>query len=339
MENLSSDIVLEILSRLPKTREGIKSILQCRKVCRLWRSLLGKPKPGMLFAHHPRYDSDIKLYYKEQSSEKVDLNFTDERHTFYKSITKRGTEGIVVWEFSLVGSCNGLICYKTYEYTLDKFVYILNPITNENTRLPKIDPYCECVGFGYCHSTNVYKIVQTCYSETSKRRVLVYTLGDGRGWREIEKTTYNFLGPGIFGHGALYWLSTKSENVVVAFDLADETFRYIPSPPCHHIPSESYMKGTLASLGGNLYMCRSCFEERKCMMNLFIFMKKNMNNCTTHIKERTYFNSYRWINVFGVQWDLSFTEECQLLTITESEILLFQNDGLSCYHPTTFKKI
>ncbi|XP_026379590.1 11S globulin subunit beta-like [Papaver somniferum] len=362
MENLSSHVVLEILSRLPKTREGIKSSLQCRKVCGLWRNLLGKPKTGMLFAVMPRYHWDIKLYYKEQSTEMLNFKCTEKQLDFYETITDIRTMCIRERDFSLVGSCNGLVCYRTHDYTLGIFIYILNPITGEQIRLPKMVPYCKCAafgycpsinpftvpkmvpycgcaGFGYCHSTNVYKIVQICFFGNSKGRVVVYTLGDGMGWRELGKTTYEFLESGIFAHGALYWLNKKSKYSVVAFDLEDETFQDIPSPPCHHIPSDSYMKVILGSLGGNLYMLRSYYKEGERMMDVFIFKKKNMNDCATRVKERAYFNSYRWINVFRGKWDSDLTQNCQLLSLTESEILLFQNGVLSCYHPTTFKKI
>ncbi|XP_026434694.1 uncharacterized protein LOC113332364 [Papaver somniferum] len=39
MDKLNSDMVLETLNRLP-----IESVLQCRRVCAIWRNLLGKPK-------------------------------------------------------------------------------------------------------------------------------------------------------------------------------------------------------------------------------------------------------------------------------------------------------
>ncbi|KAI3851106.1 hypothetical protein MKW92_050133, partial [Papaver armeniacum] len=123
MENLTSDIVREILSRLPKTETGFKSVLQCREVCKLWENLLGKPKTGTLFTKSSQdIRGPVKLYYREQSCEMV----TEEgKQNFDKVTTEMGVIGDMS-SFNMVGSFNGLVCYETQEV-----IYIFNPITGE----------------------------------------------------------------------------------------------------------------------------------------------------------------------------------------------------------------
>ncbi|KAI3890609.1 hypothetical protein MKX03_010686 [Papaver bracteatum] len=347
MENLSSDIVLEILTRLPKTKTGFESALQCRKVCRLWQNLLGKPKTGTLFTKSSKYiRGPVKLYYREQSCEMVNSNITEEEKlNFDKVTTEIGGIGDMC-SFSLVGSLNGLVCYVTLGV-----IYILNPITGEriclssvktrNKRkricLPKMDGYFDCAGFGYCHRAEAYKVVKIRYRVNRMRSVQVYTLGDTSGWRDKPDTTYEFGEPGVFPNGALYWFSKKSDcHTILAFDLADETFQCLPSPLPGHIHSYFYMDVNLGSLEGNLYLCHPYKKEGERMMDIWMFEKGNMKNCqgSTHLKEQT---GFTWSLLFSRKWDSG--SQCQLLSLTKSEILLWQNNVLSYYDPTNFKKI
>ncbi|XP_026432652.1 uncharacterized protein LOC113330012 [Papaver somniferum] len=66
MENLSLDLVFEILNRLP-----VKSFLQCRRVSKIWRNLLGKSKTAINWiqaqsaSYHPSLR--LKLYYSKMA--------------------------------------------------------------------------------------------------------------------------------------------------------------------------------------------------------------------------------------------------------------------------------
>ncbi|KAI3890706.1 hypothetical protein MKX03_023129 [Papaver bracteatum] len=271
MDKLNSDLLLEIFTRLRE--EDIKSVLQCRKVCKLWRRLLGKPKIGMLFARSPRYrydDSDMEIYYKEQPSEIINLNFTEEQQKFVEIVTKTCKDDPMSG-FKIIGSCNGLVCYRNYEGGLGDVLYIFNPITGERIQFPGTGKYYMCAGFGYCHSTDTYKVVKSCRIKNCKKQFQVYTLGDGSGWRVIPEFTYTFLESGVYVNGALLWLNGYSKDSgvrldgdvlwengysntdIVAFDLADETFRSLPSPPCR-IPFNYCTHVNLGSLGQHLYV-------------------------------------------------------------------------------------
>ncbi|XP_026432315.1 F-box protein At3g07870-like [Papaver somniferum] len=334
MENLSSDIIQEIFSRLP-----VKSVLQCRKVCRLWRSLLEKPKIGMLFADFPKYYRPVELYYGEPPGEMVNSNCNKASEYFNKIVTQLSHVDTNFFSFRLVGSCNGLVCYRACDPKFGHVMYIFNPITGERIRVQdmSVDEYFQCVGFGYCHSTDAYKVVRIRYLENEEQHIQVYTLGDGSGWRDIQEiacTSYMFQGFGVFANGVLHWLNKRSNCDIVAFNLTDGKLRSLPSPPCH-IPAGSCDNINLGSLEGNLYLCLRYKNRGEPMMDIWVFKKRNMNNCRrgTRTKEHTFFNSFTWIREFSRKWESSLTQKCQLLSLTKSEILLWQDGFLWACDP------
>ncbi|XP_026440198.1 F-box protein At3g07870-like [Papaver somniferum] len=102
--------------------------------------------------------------------------------------------------YSLVDSCNGLICFST-SYFSELFVSkdpvcVCNPITGEELNLPRLmvdyQPIEICFkvgiasGFGYVPLINEYKVVRICYYGTEALEVQVYTLGSGNGWERCK---------------------------------------------------------------------------------------------------------------------------------------------------------
>ncbi|XP_026451558.1 F-box protein At3g07870-like [Papaver somniferum] len=94
-------------------------------------------------------------------------------------------------------------------------------------------------GFGYCISTNEYKVVQVYYGNNVGSlplgKVQVYTLGGGNMWRHKGEIPYIFKEGAVYANNSLYWIDHSTElqfNNIIAFDLADETFSILPLPPC-----------------------------------------------------------------------------------------------------------
>ncbi|XP_026389200.1 uncharacterized protein LOC113284024 [Papaver somniferum] len=99
-------------------------------------------------------------------------------------------------------------------------------------------------GFGYVSSTNEYKVVRIIFetetetefmfeNDTEFMEVHAYTLGSGKGWRNLGNFnlgTREYLGAGIFFNGVLYWLNNQSK-MIFPFDLAEEKFCENLSPP------------------------------------------------------------------------------------------------------------
>ncbi|XP_026429017.1 F-box protein At5g49610-like [Papaver somniferum] len=153
---------------------------------------------------------------------------------------------------SFAGSSNGLICLEGLES--DCCICICNPITREYVMLPKPKEKTYVAGFGYVSSTGEYKVLGLHHEfnkqgrdESEFAEVYVYTLGSGKGWRNLGNfiSQLSFLhisdGPGIFANEALYWLDCELEYILT-LDLAEEKFcdhLSLPSLPqdgdwCHY---------------------------------------------------------------------------------------------------------
>lgn len=148
------------------------------------------------------------------------------------------------YHLSLVGSCNGLVCfildYKKFEDVplslLTYPIFIGNPITGEYVNLPRCGmkeedfPVATMCGIGYDESTNMYKVFSVIHNmkdlQSQPNRLQVYTLGDVNGWRNIQ-IPYDLAEECIHIDGSIFWLDYEQRNIV-AFDLADEAFELLP---------------------------------------------------------------------------------------------------------------
>ncbi|XP_026437129.1 F-box protein At3g07870-like [Papaver somniferum] len=228
MESLNSDIIYTILSdHVPAS-----SVLNCKLVCKTWKTLLSGYKVGLIFLVALRGETDAQLYYGYY--EEV---MNDQGQFSHEVLTKINLPPIQMVEDEqpmIVGSCNGLVCISVPEndnpFIYDP-VYICNPTPGECINLPKLSQeHCHIVsGFGYLPKTNEYEVVRIYYSYANPSgKVQVYTLGNcGGGWRNIKVKDipiqfYNV--PRVAGNGVIYFMDTLKWRVVT-FDLADENFR------------------------------------------------------------------------------------------------------------------
>ncbi|XP_026419488.1 F-box protein At3g07870-like [Papaver somniferum] len=208
-------------------------------------------------------------------------------------------------------------------------------------------------GFGYNPVIDEYKVVRIYCADPRLRsvdqpkgQVQVYTLGSGSGWRNIGECPYSLQrfnssrsvldnceswsdnksaiyipSRGILANGALHWLD-EAWNVV-SFDLADERFSLLPSPPCFRPGEKNFY--TLQVLGG--YLCVVNAHDGK---NLDIWSFKKDNS--------------EWANMFSIScqsnefmdvyWPISLTLSGKLLLRSNYETLM-------SYDPQTreFKKL
>ncbi|XP_026379787.1 F-box/kelch-repeat protein At3g23880-like [Papaver somniferum] len=259
MESLPIEIPEYIFTRLP-----LESTLQCKRVCKIWRTLIGKGKVGMLFSFEristskQKSRNEVQLFYgdricyhpREDNLEKYDSGDTL-THDFDKKEVSLET---LVLGNTIVGSCNGLICFWSPR---PRAFVICNPVTGEHVFLPR--NRAPEGGFGYLESKNEYKVVSFYFDRCKQKRYAhVYTLGSRAGWT-IVQTNYNpyilnFNSSGIFANGAIHWLNVNKNSVwdckIVALDLADEKFKFVPSPPLDYNTARVIPK--LVLLGKNL---------------------------------------------------------------------------------------
>ncbi|OVA16715.1 F-box domain [Macleaya cordata] len=335
MENFDLDITSEILSRVPA-----ESVLQCKLVCKTWRNLLRHIKVGLLFSigfveacsQIRLNDRKIELYYGEYD----EINIDDDQQYSFKSLITRINHPPLENRFDtdiIVGSCNGLACFAIPHWGVEDPVYICNPFTKEYIYLPNsINPQGLIVcGFGYRFSTDEYKVVRIYYHpddyEQSVGHVEVYTLGSAIGWRNKGEIPYSISvsSSGILANGALHWLDYK-EWKIVAFDLADEEFRLLPSPPCFRFGNFTTFY-QLQVLGGCLCVVH---HERGERLDIWSLKKKK-------VKEQEK-QSWSWSREFSITWkclDKDGDYEPFALTKTNEVLLWYNGTILSCYDPKT----
>ncbi|XP_026451116.1 F-box protein At3g07870-like [Papaver somniferum] len=269
MDSLPTDILVELLSRVP-----VESILECKLVCKRFGTLirgseftkmhlrrqLQVEEPCLFFACRISMSGNRTLLFNGgQVSDRISV---DEKYIYNQNL-KRVYHPRMHNNVSynhLVGSCSGLVCAFQHHHSVIDPIYICNPLTREYVYLPQlVEPDLGRVkggevymygriacGFGYVKSTDEYKVVRIRYKNNgfADGNVEVYTLGSGCGWRALGTVLYGLEKSGTYANDAIYWISYDK---VVAFDLANEEFRFLPVPP--------YMKNRdcgLVALGRHL---------------------------------------------------------------------------------------
>ncbi|OVA10982.1 F-box domain [Macleaya cordata] len=222
-----------------------------------------------------------------------------------------------------------------------EFVYICNPITRECVNLPSVikqssnssrmDIVC---GFGYIPSTNEYKVVRIYYcrgKESYVGRVQVYTLGNGTGWRDKGEITYSLISyrpfPAILANGALHWLD--DEGKIVAFDLADEEFLLLPSPPCFLLQKEDEYPFQLQVLGGWLCVVHC---KNKVSVDVWLLKKKKKKKETNgnyNIKGKKEYQFWSWIKEFDIDSDFKARYPMPLSLTKHGEVLFYSHAAFS----------
>ncbi|XP_065851254.1 F-box protein CPR1-like [Euphorbia lathyris] len=236
MENLSPDLINEVLLLLP-----VKSLLRFRSICKSFYSLIDSH--DFIYSHlhtcskkrlhrklicHKNYKNRTYIHALDidnDSFEEVPLDFELQfRYSFF------------------VASCNGLHLL----ITSDTIISVLNPSTRNYRELPAFpvnSPQTiyfgyQYLGFGYDSTTDDYKVLRIictkfCY------QVWILELRSSR-WRRIQNFPYikytNFQRANFrncFLDGYVYILcyeNGKGSHIIMAFDVAKETFSVVPEP-------------------------------------------------------------------------------------------------------------
>ncbi|XP_057509418.1 F-box protein At3g07870-like isoform X2 [Actinidia eriantha] len=240
-------IVLEIFLRLP-----MKTLLNCRLVCKEWLSLISDPQFANL---HLSRSQVISLLLKP-------ISHDPNPGTLFLVDLSAGTKLVPKFKLPITGfddslitlnSCNGFLCLC--ECTTKNPIYICNPILGEYITLPECDSDTICsfrsCTFGFNPITNEYKVVRSFRRvfknrETGKRvfgdtvEAEICTLGEGL-WRQIERvpTSIKNLSFNAFLNGSIHWLSfgngrpeygSPFRDFIYCFDFGTERFQTVPGP-------------------------------------------------------------------------------------------------------------
>ncbi|XP_026416142.1 F-box/LRR-repeat protein At2g43260-like [Papaver somniferum] len=284
MEKLHSDIVENILHRLPT-----ETALQAKRVCKTWKIILRSKtdKIGLLFAvKYPGSHDEYGLYYGDPIGGKIN-------YTWFALDNMSSGKSIPWYDYldGMLGSCNGLVCFQRRSWTSGEPFLICNPITGEVVYVPNntqlecfVDYYGRRVtisGFGYCHSTNEYKIV---IMHEKEYRVQVYTVGGRGDWRNTETIRIHPFSDstGVCTNGALHWLHLINIGyhcTIAAFDLVNENFKFIPLPRYEYVKHHHSLK----LLGGNnLYLVHTIITmSNEHCTDIWEYKRKNTSttNC------------------------------------------------------------
>ncbi|EEF30092.1 F-box protein At3g07870 [Ricinus communis] len=249
-ESLPCELALDILSRLPITH-----LINVKRVCRFWRSLVQHPLLASMHFSRIANNNDpclLLLCDLPIKSHLYSLHFSALDETIIETVTRIPVP--VIPKFLVIGSCNGLL------YLLDSLQqranYIYNPFTSDYLELPEpgqvLNQHRVATGFGFHSTTKEYKVVRVVYYRNNKEEgtnfqkrryslprseVQVLTVGNGSlTWRSKGETSYQLLGnpSHVVVNGRLHWLSCRYRNQslrrLISFDLADEQFREVPCP-------------------------------------------------------------------------------------------------------------
>ncbi|CAL5391065.1 unnamed protein product [Camellia sinensis] len=245
---LPTHIVFDILSRL-----SIKTVFNCRSVCKLWLSLissdpqfaklhLSRSHPSLLFKPINRIREPKKLHL-------VDLQippYTHPRNASMKLVPKINLPNDPRIAVNMLNSRNGLLCLC--EPGTNDPIYVCNPILGECITLPKcpIGTICNTRSpiFGFSPMTNQYKVLRSLSRKVVNsviglqangdyNEAEIYTLGEGL-WRSIGKTPCSVVNDSFdaFLNGALHWLpfGVNNPDFICCYDFGSEQFRVVPEP-------------------------------------------------------------------------------------------------------------
>ncbi|KAF5194937.1 F-box protein [Thalictrum thalictroides] len=250
---LPLDIIMDIFSRLP-----IKTILQCKCVCKNWFNIISNPTFSIVqFSQATNVSNpDIilnykyNLYFAENNDDEYNKNHPILSCKKIDNSPVKNTSSMA--NLSVLGSYNGLLCLTVLHkirFLGSNPIYIFNPITGDRLRLPDPQSYEDedkprifLSGLGFDVSIGKFKIVLAfCYSDDSKSELQVHTLGSNIWRRKVgivpiepfdSLQDFSF----VFVNGSLHWI-TIADNfpnsrklVITSFHFGVEEFGIVPKP-------------------------------------------------------------------------------------------------------------
>ncbi|GMI79455.1 CONSTITUTIVE EXPRESSER OF PR GENES 1, CONSTITUTIVE EXPRESSER OF PR GENES 30 [Hibiscus trionum] len=226
---MPEEVILKILNRLP-----VKSLLRFRSVCKSWNTLISHP--SFISAHLQASLSNnntpfLLLKYRKNGKYGYFLHYDIDGFEEFKQLQFSPFRHAAV--YSVVGSCNGLICVLLYDMN---FV-LWNPSIQKYISFPKpsityVSSYKFGFGFGFDSRTNDYKVL-VVGTEDDESCFELFSL-NGNCWKRVDAVypKYAFAGHRSlpFVNGAVHWLGYRERNndeyshAILGFDFSVEDF-------------------------------------------------------------------------------------------------------------------
>ncbi|KAL6197690.1 hypothetical protein ACLB2K_033296 [Fragaria x ananassa] len=232
-EHIPEDVIAKIFQRLP-----VKSLIRFTSVSKRWRSIILQD-PHFAASHY-----QIATQNKTLSHSVCFRGYFDSDCFFESQTTSSASSPVVKTD---------LRCLFNGE-NIER--YIWNPSTGLSQKLP--DPgvpneFQIFTGFGYVSATDDYKILiaNSRLEEGEQSKIHIFS-SKSKSWRRIQDSQYSGLSMSVLGtlcNETLHWLRFK-QDIMVAFDLADEKFRTMALPVVEEYGGHYF--GHLGDFGGCL---------------------------------------------------------------------------------------
>ncbi|KAM0877738.1 hypothetical protein ACQ4PT_035301 [Festuca glaucescens] len=238
MDRVSTDVLVEILQRLPHSRRR-----RARHVCRRWRDVVNnritetRSTPKLLIWSHMQAVAYVADDLSPSSTGSCTELWRPQTH------------------YHLIASCNGLLCMYNRGDIMGGAITVANPSTGETMSLPPMPCAANFIGrhgwedwhgaysFAYHPTTGQFKVVHVpCSYERvyDFHAVHVFTLGNTT-WREVSAGPSGAmckLEAGVLSiHGMTYWVTITrgAAAKIVSFDLTDDRVISATTPvPARH---------------------------------------------------------------------------------------------------------
>ncbi|KAM7497898.1 hypothetical protein LguiA_022312 [Lonicera macranthoides] len=236
----------EILTRLP-----VKTLLRCTSVCKSWYSLITSPNFITLHLNRTTSNKNTRLLVRNYNDiDHYSVHADDE--TFDKCEKLNFTLRSRNRYFNVIGTCNGLVCLSDDAGGYYDIMILWNPSIRKSVDLPYPNvrfqshgPFQHTLGFGFNPVTNDYNVVRVVYLQKDgpgwghkfPPEVELYELSTG-SWRNVSAGDFSYViqeqTPQVVLNSIVHWAGhtrKKGHNLVVSFDLKNETFGVMRVPP------------------------------------------------------------------------------------------------------------
>ncbi|KAL1826029.1 hypothetical protein ACET3Z_012807 [Daucus carota] len=263
----------EIFLRLPLT-----SLWTCKRVCKAFRTLIENPS----FEHiHVTTSHSLLLQFKHEHWGLVSIDCTTKDVISYVSLIPKIP---YVGKLSLVGSCNGLVCFvvRIENQHEDDVLLLWNPFTEQSRfiPMPDFDEYWheQTLEFYFVPETNDYVVLSIGffkYYKPDQINVAVYRMRR-KAWEIADQiqlghrfNCYEVLndyrdrerGTSVFLNGCFHWMfsSIAESSEIVSFNVRDGVLRRIW---CIDIDNDWIDPCTIGIIDESLaLLCRNCYND------------------------------------------------------------------------------
>lgn len=254
----------------------VKSLVQCRCVCKIWRALFSDPHFTKLhFSRAPicfLLHSNRSYQRNSQNLILVELGLPGDDALLRIS----NSPDFPNFGIELVGSCDGLMCM--YDRQKNGPIYVSNPLIGEYLSVPSsVDDqtFPLVCGLGFSQKDIQYKLIQNFPKlsfDDDKMEAKLWTLGSDT-WRSIGDVPFLFSPPSFSTYllGNLHWIVdySRSSKLICCLDLETEQFRSLPPPPAYKPSTNSLFWGNPGVLEDCLYLT-CCLDKYPDIMDVWV---------------------------------------------------------------------